>query len=64
MSASPTRRYRHKKTNLVVEVVGYAKATLAGRFTTVYEVVWPNGQRDAIQASTFHKQFEKEPANE
>lgn len=45
---------------MVVEVVGYAKATLAGRFTTVYEVVWPDGQRDAIQASTFHKQFVKE----
>lgn len=45
---------------MVVEVVGYARATIGGRFTTVYQVVWPDGRYEAVPADTFHKQFERE----
>ena len=60
MSETAECLYRHKKTNQVVRVTGHRKAVLAGRFTAVYQVVWPDGTREDVQSSTFHKQFVKE----
>lgn len=45
----PPRLYRHKKAGLVVRVTGYRPAVLAGRFCTVYQVVWPDGRNSRGQ---------------